>query len=185
MRTLNMNPLYEQYKKVVPELKKELGYTNIMQVPAIKKIVVNVGYGRHVKDNAYLDNVERTLTLITGQKPVRNKSKKSISNFKIRQGMDIGMSVTLRGPAMYDFLYKLIHITFPRVRDFRGVSVKNFDRQGNYSIGFKENIAFPEVGADSVDKIHGLQVVISTSAHNQKEGTVLLQKLGFPLRDVK
>ena len=126
-----MSPLYAQYKKIVPELKTELGYNNVMQVPALKKIIVNVGYGRPAKDNAYIENVEDTLTAITGQKPVRNKSTKSISNFKIREGMDIGMSVTLRGPAMYDFLYKLIHITFPRVRDFRGVSEKNFDRQGN------------------------------------------------------
>jgi len=180
-----MSPLYEQYKKIVPELKTELGYTNVMQVPALKKIIVNVGYGRHVKDNAYIENVENTLTAITGQKPVRNKSTKSISNFKIREGMDIGMSVTLRGPAMYDFMHKLIHITFPRVRDFRGVSVKNFDRQGNYSIGFKENIAFPEIGIDAIDKIHGLQVVISTSAKNEKEGQLLLSKLGFPFRDAK
>lgn len=180
-----MSPLYEQYKKIAPVLKAELGYKNIMQVPAIKKIIINVGYGRHVKDNAYIENVENTLTVITGQKPVRNKSTKSISNFKIREGMNIGMSVTLRGPAMYDFLHKLIHITFPRVRDFRGVSVKNFDRQGNYSIGFKENIAFPEIGIDAIDKIHGLQVVISTSAKNAKEGKLLLSKLGFPFRDAQ
>ena len=180
-----MSPLYEQYKKIQQELKADLGYTNIMQVPAVKKIIVNVGYGRHVKDNAYIENVESTLTAITGQKPVRNKTTKSISNFKIREGMDIGMSVTLRGPAMYDFMHKLIHITFPRVRDFRGVSVKNFDRQGNYSIGFKENIAFPEIGIDAIDKIHGLQVVISTSAKNAKEGQLLLSKLGFPFRDAK
>ena len=180
-----MLPLYEQYKKIKSELKAELGYTNIMQVPAVKKIVVNVGYGRHVKDNAYIENVANTLTSITGQKPVRNKTTKSISNFKIREGMEIGMSVTLRGPAMYSFLHKLIHITFPRVRDFRGISVKNFDRQGNYSIGFKENIAFPEIGIDAIDKIHGLQVVISTSAKNQKEGQALLSKLGFPFRDAK
>ncbi|OGH66551.1 MAG: 50S ribosomal protein L5 [Candidatus Magasanikbacteria bacterium RIFCSPHIGHO2_02_FULL_41_13] len=180
-----MSPLYEQYKKIQKDLKAELGYSNIMQVPALKKIVVNVGYGRHAKDNAYIENVENTLTSITGQKPLRNKSTKSISNFKIREGMDIGMSVTLRGPAMYNFLYKLIHITFPRVRDFRGVSVKNFDRQGNYSIGFKENIAFPEVGIEAIDKIHGLQVVISTSAKNAKEGQALLSKLGFPFRDAK
>lgn len=180
-----MSPLYEQYKTIQKDLKAELGYKSIMQVPALKKVVVNVGYGRHVKDNAYIDNVENTLTSITGQKPVRNKTTKSISNFKIREGMEIGMSVTLRGPSMYNFLYKLIHITFPRVRDFRGVSVKNFDRQGNYSIGFKENIAFPEIGIDAIDKIHGLQVIISTSAKNAKEGTMLLSKLGFPFRDAK
>jgi large subunit ribosomal protein L5 len=182
---LYMSPLYEQYKKIQKDLKSELGYSNIMQVPALKKIVVNVGYGRHVKDNAYIENVANTVTSITGQKPVRNKTTKSISNFKIREGMEIGMSVTLRGPSMYNFLYKLIHITFPRVRDFRGVSVKNFDRQGNYSIGFKENIAFPEIGIDAIDKIHGLQVVISTSAKNPKEGQLLLSKLGFPFRDAK
>ncbi len=180
-----MSPLYEHYKKIQKDLKAELGYANIMQVPAIKKVIINVGYGRHVKDNAYIDNIEKTLTLISGQKPVKNKAKKSISNFKTRQGMEIGMSVTLRGPMMYDFLPKLIHITFPRVRYFRGISVKNFDRCGNYSIGFKENIAFPEVSTESLEKIHGLQIVISTSAHTAKEGTVLLSKLGFPFKDQK
>ncbi len=175
--------LYTQYKsEIVPALKEELGLKNIMEVPRIEKIVVNVGYGRHHKDGSYIENVEKTLTSITGQKPVHNKAKKSISNFKIREGMDIGMSVTLRGKAMYDFLYKLINLALPRVRDFRGVSTKAMDRQGNYTLGLKEQIAFPEVTGNNAEKIHGLQVVISTSAKDQTEGMALLQKLGIPFK---
>lgn len=175
--------LYTQYKKeIVPALKEELGLKNVMEVPRIEKIVVNVGYGRHHKDGAYIENVEKTLTAITGQKPVHNKAKKSISNFKIREGMDIGMSVTLRGKAMYDFLYKIIHLTLPRVRDFRGITTKAMDRQGNYTLGLKEHIAFPEVSGGNADKIHGLQVVISTTSKNQTEGMALLEKLGIPFK---
>ncbi len=175
--------LYTTYKKeVVPQLKKELELGNIMQVPKITKVVLNVGYGRQHKDKAYIDTVERTLTIISGQKPIHNKSRKSISNFKIRQGQPIGVSVTLRGDQMYDFLYKLINITLPRVRDFRGLNGKAFDRQGNYAIGFKEHVAFPEVGADGVEKIHGLQVVISTTAKDKNEGYTLLKALGFPFK---
>lgn len=180
-----MEPLlYTQYKRdVAPALKQEFGYTNIMQVPKINKIVLNVGYGRQAKDGAFIDMVEQTLQSITGQKPVHNKTTKSISNFKIREGMDIGMSVTLRGKKMYEFLYKMIHLTLPRVRDFRGLTDKGIDRQGNYTLGFKEHIAFPEVSATgSADKIHGLQVIIATSAKNKKEGLALLLKMGIPFK---
>lgn len=176
--------LHTQYKKsVVPALQQKFGFKNVMQVPALKKVVINVGYGRHVKDTAFIENIEKTLTLITGQKPIHNKTKKAISNFKTRLGMDIGISVTLRGKRMYEFVYKLVHLTFPRVRDFRGISPKAFDRQGNYTVGFKENIAFPEIGGGAVDKIHGLEVVIVTSAKNKEEGRALLTELGFPFRD--
>jgi len=172
------------YKKiqteVLPALKQELGLKNIMQVPRILKVVVNVGYGRHAKENAFIENVERTLTAITGQKPMHNKATKAISNFKTRAGMPIGCSVTLRGKRMYDFVDKLVSVTFPRMKDFRGISPKAFDRQGNYTIGFKENIAFPEIKADAIDKIHGLQVIISTSAKNREQGLALLTKVGFP-----
>lgn len=176
--------LYTHYKKnVVPALKKEFGFKNVMQVPKVTKVVLNVGYGRHNKEGAYIENVEKTLTAITGQKPVHNKAKKAIANFKTRIGMDIGMSVTLRGPKMYEFLYRLIHITFPRVRDFRGLTNKGFDRKGNFSVGFKENIAFPELRIETPDKIHGLQVVISTNAEDKNEGLSLLKQLGFPFKD--
>lgn len=177
------NQLYTQFKTdTVGKLKAELGLRNIMQVPHIKKVVLNVGYGRQVKDKAHIDAVERTLTLISGQKPVHNKARKSISNFKTREGQAIGASVTLRGPHMYDFLSKLIHITLPRVRDFRGLNPHAFDRQGNYAIGFKEQVAFPEVGVEAQDKLHGLEVVISTSAKNKEQGYALLKALGFPFK---
>jgi len=176
--------LYTYYKKtVVPALKQSFGVKNVMQVPKVTKVVLNVGYGRHNKDGAFIENVEKTLTAISGQKPVHNKAKKAIANFKTRLGMDIGMSVTLRGPRMYDFLYRLIHITFPRVRDFRGLTTKGFDKQGNFTVGFKENIAFPESHIDAPDKIHGLQVIVSTTAKSKDEGLALLKQLGFPFKD--
>ena len=176
--------LHTMYKeKSIPALKEQFGYANVMQVPAIDKVVVNVGYGRHNKDKAYIENVHNTLRSITGQQPVSNLVSKSISNFKIREGANVGASVTLRGDAMYEFLYKLINLTLPRVRDFRGISPKAFDKAGNYTIGFKENIAFPEITADAIEKIHGLQVVISTTANNKEEGSALLKSLGFPFRD--
>lgn len=175
--------LYKIYKeKIVPELKEELGLQNIMQVPKIEKVVLNVGYGRNAKDKAFIERVEKTLTLISGQKVVRNKAKKSISNFKIREGMEIGSSVTLRGYKMYEFLYKLINLTFPRVRDFRGIDLKSFDGKGNYTLGFKEQLAFPEISGDAADNIHGLQLIINTTAGNNEAGKVLLTKLGFPFR---
>lgn len=179
-----MSQLYTTYKKtIVPELKKELGLDNVMQVPRITKVTLNVGYGRHVKEKAFVDAVDKTLRMITGQKPVHNKATKSISNFKIRQGMNIGASVILRGKAMYEFLERLIHFTLPRVRDFRGLSPKSFDAQGNYSVGLKENIAFPEITAESLDLIHGLQIVVTTTAKNREQGSALLKHLGFPFRD--
>lgn len=178
--------LLTQYKAdVIPAMKEQFGYKNIMEVPGIKKVVVNVGYGRHVKDKQFIEHVEKTLQQITGQKPVHNKATKSISNFKIREGMNIGASVTLRGRAMYEFLYKLIHVTFPRVRDFRGINPNAFDAQGNYSIGFKENIAFPEMSAEAADSPHGLEVVIATSATNKEEGKALLTAFGFPFTSKK
>jgi len=176
--------LYKIYKeKVIPALKAEFGYKNIMQVPKVEKVTLNIGYGRFVKDGAYIENLTNTLRVITGQNPTQNKAKKSISNFKIREGMNIGASVTLRGKRMYDFLDKMVNITLPRVKDFRGISPKSFDKQGNYSIGFKEQLAFPEVKSDAIDKTHGLQVVISTTAKNREEGLSLLKNLGFPFKD--
>jgi large subunit ribosomal protein L5 len=173
--------LYNHYKKeVVPELKKDFGFRNVMQVPKITKVVINVGVGKFLKEPNYIENVEKNLAKITGQKPVRTKSKKAISNFKIRENMDIGVMVTLRGPKMYYFLEKLLNITFPRTRDFRGISDKAFDARGNYSLGFKENVAFPEVKTTETDKGHGLQINISTNAKNKEQGKALLTKMGFP-----
>ena len=175
--------LKKQYKeKVAPALKEQFGYKNIMQVPKLKKVVLNIGYGRHLKDAGFIENVEKTLRAITGQSPIHNKAKKSISNFKIREGMKIGISVTLRDQKMYDFIDKLVSVTLPRVRDFRGVSRKSFDKTGNFTLGFKEHIAFPEVTGDSIEKIHGLEVVINTSAKTKEEGEALLEKLGFPFK---
>lgn len=173
--------LYNFYKKeVVPALKKEFGYKSVMQVPRVAKVVINVGVGKFLKEPNFIENVEKNLAKITGQKPVRTKSKKAISNFKIRENMDIGVVVTLRGPKMYFFLERLLAVTFPRTRDFRGISDKSFDGLGNYNLGFKENAAFPEIKAGEAEKVHGLQIVISTTATNKEEGKALLTKLGFP-----
>ncbi len=172
---------HEKYvKEVAPVLQKLFGYANIMQAPKITKVVINSGVGRFVKEAGFIDNVEKTLSRITGQKPVRAKAKQSISNFKIREGMEIGVVVTLRGPKMFHFLEKLVRVTFPRTRDFRGISDKGFDRQGNFTIGFKENMAFPEVKSGDVDKIHGLQIIVNTTAKNKEEGKALLTHMGFP-----
>lgn len=173
--------LYEKYKKeVVPALKKELNLKSVMQVPKISKVVINVGVGRFLKESGYIDNVEKTLLKITGQKPVRTKAKKAISNFKVREGQEIGVVVTLHGARMYQFLEKLVNVSFPRIRDFRGISNKAFDRQGNYTLGLKENTAFPEVKTGEVDKIHGMEIVINTTAKNREGGLALLTHLGFP-----
>lgn len=175
--------LYTKYKnEVVPAMKEKFGYKNSFDVPALKKIVLNVGYGRHVKDKAYIENIEKTLTSISGQKPVHNLAKKSISNFKLREGMDIGMSVTLRGERMWEFLYKFINITLPRVRDFRGLSTKSFDKTGNYSMGIKESTSFPEVTVESTERIHSLQIVFTISSKTKDEGKFLLEKIGFPFK---
>jgi large subunit ribosomal protein L5 len=178
--------LYKKYKnELVASLKNELGLSNIMEVPKINKITLNIGYGRHNKEKAYIERMEETLKIITSQRPVRNLAKKSISNFKIREGAPVGSSVTLRGEKMYDFLYKLINFTLPRVRDFRGLNKKSFDGRGNYTIGFKEQLAFPEISGEAADQIHGLEVVINTSATDDKTGLALLEKIGLPFKKDK
>src|SRR3989339_1056441 len=175
--------LQEMYKKdVLPKLKEEFGYTNDLAAPRLVRVTVNVGVGRISKEKAKVENVEETLRAITGQKPVVTLPRKSIASFKVREGMAAGVMVTLRGRRMYDFIEKLIHISLPRVRDFRGLSMKSFDKQGNYTIGFKENQAFPELRADDIESIHGLEVCIATSARTAPEGARLLQLLGFPLK---
>jgi len=178
-----MNNLKGQYlKQVIPALKEKFGLKNSLAVPTIKKVVINVGLGAGLKDKEYLDNVKNTLIRIAGQRPVETLSRKSISNFKIREGMVIGVKVTLRGTRMWDFLEKLIKVTLPRVRDFRGISTKSFDARGNYTLGFKEYIAFPEIRQDELEKLHGLELCISTTASNAGEGEALLSELGFPFK---
>ena len=178
-----MSSLRQHYKeKVIPALEKKFNYQNELQVPNLKKVVVNVGVGQGLKDADYLTNVENTLKRITGQKPVRNLAKKSIAAFKIREGMIVGVSVTLRGEKMWSFIEKLVKITLPRVRDFRGVDAHGFDSHGNYSLGFREYLAFPEIRPDDVEKVHGLEIAINTSAHNKEEGQELLTLLGFPFK---
>lgn len=176
-----MNNLQKKYKEiVVPALQKELGLSNVMEVPKLNKVVINSGIGRFIKEPHFIENVEKTFLNITGQKPMRTKAKKAISNFKIREDMEIGVMVTLRGDKMYQFLEKLLNVTFPRVRDFRGITDKGFDRNGNFTFGFKENVAFPEIKAGDVEKNHGLQIIVNTTAKNDTEGRALLTHLGFP-----
>lgn len=173
--------LSERFKKdIAPKLQQELGIKNVNATPKITKIVLNVGLSHGIKDAGFIDVVEGTLTRITGQKPVKTLAKKSISNFKIRQGMVIGMKVTLRSERMYDFLDKFLRVTLPRVRDFRGLYPRGIDRQGNYSIGLKENTAFPEIRADEIDKMHGIQITFSSTAKSKEEGVALYKALGFP-----
>lgn len=175
--------LQEKYKKeILPELKKQFNYKSNFEAPKLIKVVINVGFGRHTKEKAYIDNIESSLARITGQKAVLCKAKKSISAFKVREGSTIGAKVTLRGQRMYDFIEKLVNFTFPRVRDFRGISTHIVDRQGSATIGFKENSSFPEIGVEEVDYIHGLEICINTSAKNKEEGIALLKMMGFPFK---
>lgn len=174
--------LAELYKKeIVPRLKEKFGYTNAMDIPRLSKVSINVGVGRMSKDKAYIEGVVNDLAVITGQKPMVVKARKSIAAFKVRQGDSVGVAVTLRGQKMYDFVEKLINVTFPRVRDFRGISAKKMDQKGNLTIGFKEQIAFPEIRLENVDKTHGLEISINTTAKNHEECQELLSLLGFPL----
>ena len=171
---------YEQ--EVVPYLIKKFGYTSVMQVPKIEKIVVNTGLG-DIKDNQKsMQTVEKELALITGQKPIYRKATKSVANFKLREGMNIGLKVTLRGRKMYDFYDKLVSIALPRVRDFRGVSATAFDGRGNYALGLKEQLIFPEITYDQVEKIRGMDVVIVTTAKTDEEARELLRCLGMPFK---
>lgn len=182
-----MNQLAEKYQKVLrPQLQKELGFKNIMSVPKVQKIVINVGLGRSLSNKQWVEIVVSILERISGQKPILTKAKKSISNFKIRQGMVVGAKVTLRGEKMYDFLEKLVKVTFPRFRDFHGLDAhKGFDEHGNFTIGFKEHIVFPEIGMEDVDKVHPLELTVATSAHDAKQAFALLSSLGFPFKKNK
>lgn len=175
--------LQEKYKKqIIPKLKEKFADKNEMALPRLVKVVVNVGFGRIAKEKAQIDNIVSGLTRITGQKPILTKAKKSISSFKVRQGMIIGACVTLRGRRMYDFVEKLINISFPRVRDFRGISPKLVDRQGNMTVGFKEHLSFPEIKADEVENIFGLEICLATNAKNKEKGLELFRLFGIPFK---
>lgn len=179
---LKMKNIKEKYnKKVVPELKKKFGYKNALAVPKITKVVVSAGVGSY-KDEAKKELTEKSLGVITGQKPLVNKAKKSIASFKLRQGMPIGYSVTLRGQRMYDFLEKLINVAVPRIRDFRGLDPKAIDQNGGMTIGFKEHIAFPETAGEDVRSAFGLGVTVASSAKNKEEATELFKLVGFPFK---
>ena len=177
---LNMK---EQYtKEVVPALQKEFGYKNVMQVPRIEKITLNMGVGEAVGDKKLIENAVADLERLTGQKVVVTKARKSVAGFKIREGWPIGCKVTLRGERMWDFFDRLVHIAVPRIRDFRGLNPKSFDGRGNYSMGVREQIIFPEIEYDKVDKIRGLDITITTSARTDDEGRELLKAFGFPFK---
>lgn len=176
-----MSQLKEKYKKeLVPLLQERLGLKNVMQVPRLEKIVLNIGLGEAITNAKAMEGGESDLAAIAGQHPVITKSRRSISAFRLRAGMAIGVKVTLRGKRMWDFLEKLVTITLPRVREFQGVPRNSFDGRGNYTLGFKEQIVFPEIEFDKVDKVRGLEVVIVTTANTDEEGRTLLELLGMP-----
>ena len=179
-----MSQLKEFYEKeAVPKLIKAFDYKNIMQVPRLEKVVLNMGLGEAIQNIKLLDAAAAELQIIAGQHPVITRAKKSIAAFKLREGMPIGCMVTLRHNRMYDFFYKLVNVALPRVRDFRGISGKAFDGRGNYSLGIKEHIIFPEIDYDKIDKIKGLNISVVTSARNDEEGKELLRLLGMPFRN--
>lgn len=177
--------LHEKYiAEVVPALQKEFEYKNVMAVPRVVKVVVNMGLGESIQNPKSLEHAVGDLTKIVGQKPVITKAKKSIATFKLRQGMNIGTMVTLRGRRMYEFLDRFMSLALPRIRDFRGVSPKSFDGRGNYSIGIKEQLIFPEIEYDKVDKVRGMDITIVTTAKTDEEARALLKKLGMPFREM-
>jgi large subunit ribosomal protein L5 len=176
--------LKERYiKEVMPTMMKEFSYGNVMQVPKVQKVVLNVGLGEAIQNIKLLDAVQKEISMVTGQKAVITKAKKSIASFKLKKGVPIGCKVTLRGDRMYEFLDRLISLALPRIRDFKGVSGKSFDGRGNYSMGLKEQFIFPEIDYDKVEIAHGLDVTICTSAKTVKEGKALLSFLGMPFRN--
>ncbi len=179
-----MSQLKEFYEKeTIPKLIKAFDYKNIMQVPRLEKVVLNMGMGEAIQNIKLLDAAVEELQIIAGQHPVITRAKKSIAAFKLREGMPIGCMVTLRRKRMYDFFYKLVNVALPRVRDFRGISGKAFDGRGNYSLGIKEHIIFPEIDYDKIDRIKGLNISIVTSAQNDEEGKELLRLMGMPFRN--
>lgn len=178
-----MARLKEDYNsRVGPALKEQFGYKNPMQVPSVTKIVVNMGVGEAASNSKLMEGALSDMAAITGQKPVTTRARKSISNFKLRDGMPVGCRVTLRGEQMWEFLDRLINVTLPRIRDFRGVSPKAFDGRGNYTLGLKEQIIFPEIDYDKVDKVRGMDITICTSANTNDEGRALLKEFKMPFR---
>jgi large subunit ribosomal protein L5 len=179
-----MPRLKDKYvKEVLPLMMKEFSYRNVMEVPKVQKVVLNVGLGEAIQNIKLLDAAQKELAIISGQKPIITKAKKSIASFKLRKGVPIGCKVTLRGDKMYEFLDRFISIALPRIRDFKGVSGKPFDGRGNYSLGLKERFIFPEIDYDKVDMVHGLDITICTSAQTDKESKALLRNLGMPFRN--
>ena len=179
-----MEKLREQYEKeVIPALMKKFEYKSVMQVPKLDKVVINIGLGDTKENPKSLENAVNDLTLITGQKPVITKAKKAIAAFKIREGINMGCKVTLRSDKMYDFVYKLFNVALPRVRDFRGVSKDSFDGRGNYSMGIKEQLIFPEIEYDKVDKLRGMDIIFVTTAEKDEEARELLKLLGMPFKN--
>ncbi|MBW2108697.1 MAG: 50S ribosomal protein L5 [Deltaproteobacteria bacterium] len=170
-------------EEIVPKLMAKFGYKNVMQVPKLSKIVVNMGLGEAIQNIKILDSAMEELSLITGQKPVIRRARKSIASFKLRAGMPVGCTVTLRGDRMYDMFTRLVNVALPRVRDFRGVSGKAFDGRGNYSLGIREQIIFPEIDYDKIDRIKGLNVTVVTTARTDEEGKELLRLMGMPFRN--
>lgn len=179
-----LTPLREQYKnEVVPTLMKEFGYSSIMEVPRVTKIVINIGLGEALENTKAIEFATNDLTAITGQKPVVTKAKKSIASFKLREERPIGLKVTLRGERMWSFLTRLIHIALPRTRDFQGISPDSFDGRGNYTLGLREQLIFPEIDYDNIDKVRGMEVSIVTTAKQDEDGRRLLDLLGMPFRE--
>ncbi len=179
-----MSEIYERYsKEIVPQLKEAFSFKSVMEVPRLEKIVLNMGLGEAIKNPKILDSAVSELSLISGQKPVITKAKKSIAAFKLREGVPIGCTVTLRSDRMWDFINRLINISLPRVRDFRGISGKAFDGHGNYTLGVKEQIIFPEIEFDKIDKVKGLNITIVTTAKTDEHGKELLKMLGMPFRN--
>ncbi|MEI3614529.1 50S ribosomal protein L5 [Pseudogracilibacillus sp. SO30301A] len=178
-----MNELKQTYQeKVVPSMMEKFEYKSVMQVPKVEKIIINMGVGDAVQNSKLLDNAVEELALIAGQKPVITRAKKSIAGFRLREGMPIGAKVTLRGERMYEFLQKLIRVALPRVRDFRGISNKAFDGRGNYTLGVKEQLIFPEINYDKVNKVRGMDIAIVTTSNTDEEARELLTQLGMPFQ---
>ena len=179
-----MIPLKEHYRKtVVPELKEKFGLSSVMSVPKVTKVTLNMGVGEAINDKKVLEKAVEDLTLIAGQKPLVTTARKSVANFKLRDGMAIGCKVTLRGDRMYEFLQRLLGVAIPRERDFRGLEIKSFDGRGNYTMGVKEHIIFPEIDYDKVDKIRGMDISITTSAQDDASGEALLRAMKFPFKN--
>lgn len=178
-----MSRLRDRYRnELAPALMERFNYRNIMQVPRVEKVVINMGVGEAAQDSKALESAMKDLAAISGQRPVVSRAKKSVANFKLREGMPIGCRVTLRGSRMYDFLDKLINVSLPRIRDFRGVSPRSFDGRGNYSLGIREQLIFPEINYDTIDKLRGMDITIVTSAETDEEALALLAGLGMPFR---